>query len=183
MKKNMFVVISVVSLASLSLFGSVLAWFLTQSYSAGTEFKLGTLEIGEPAVISQSVADGYESDTWYSGELNTVNYSIKNMGTMELYLRVKPRAVFVDSAIVEGAEPIEVEVSPSASMDNLFQGGEGWYYYCSDELIVVESEQTVPISFDYFIPEGAVGNVIIDLSADSIQADSESKSYYWGQIP
>jgi hypothetical protein len=181
MKKNILISVAILFLAASTVAGGVIAWFLSETNSPNTVLMLGTLAISEPVIVNQTIAEGQVAGTWYSGVANTVDYSIKNIGTMQSYIRVKPKVEFESALIIEDDSPVYVEIIPAST--NLISGSDGWYYYKSKDLITVEEGQTIHISFNFNIPNGAEGNIIIDLLADSIQVDSASITKFWGQVP
>lgn len=82
MRLNIVTSILVLLLATASIGGATMAWFIGDAHSGTANFTAGTVTISDPAV------EGGEN--WQPGECEIVKWNITNNGSKKAYLRVKP---------------------------------------------------------------------------------------------
>ena len=85
MRSRLSIIISILILilASFSIGGATVAWFVSEAGTLENIFTAGTVIIDEPLIISGG-------GSWQPGECHTVTWSITNIGSKRAYVRARP---------------------------------------------------------------------------------------------
>jgi predicted ribosomally synthesized peptide with SipW-like signal peptide len=168
-------------LTAVSVAGYSLAYFTDELNDQVPTFTAGTVQIKFDGNHRLGNANTYV-------ECKEVNWTIKNAGTSEIYIRVKPLLdETVDFHPLEGdfeyvtADLLDLEgdIQLMVSSEDWIEGEDGYYYYVNP----IEREGCAVFSLTLYFDLFENVETELDIEVEAIQATNDAIIYEWPDNP